>query len=187
MEILTSVKKFESVTIDLSTQRFSFHLPERRDSKILPLHTVFPIPNVTLNLKSFEYLDIGFENISKHLNTICDSFQSLTVYVNKFLRANVFIEYRDMPTLEEVYTALSGHFTAMNLTITVKKLIDEPKEAYIIEESEEPVRLTFTVKEGGEVEVARCGVDTKRNIDGKVQVSDSGWWTWLGYLPSSLI
>ena len=48
------------------------------------------------------------------------------------------------------------------------------------------MRLTFTVKEGGEVQVARCGV-YKRNVVGKVEVSDFGRWTWLGDLPSSCI
>ena len=49
------------------------------------------------------------------------------------------------------------------------------------------MRLTFTVREGGEVELGRCGVVTKRNIVEKVEVSDSGWWTWCDDLPSSRI
>ena len=56
-----------------------------------------------------------------------------------------------------------------------------------MEDPEEPVRLTFTVKKGREVEVVRCGVDTKKTELGKVEVSDSGWWTWLGDLHSSRI
>jgi hypothetical protein len=47
--------------------------------------------------------------------------------------------------------------------------------------------LTFTVREGREVEVGRCGVETKRIAQGKVEVSDSGWWTWQGDLHSSRI
>jgi hypothetical protein len=49
------------------------------------------------------------------------------------------------------------------------------------------VRLTFTVREGREVEVGRCGVETKRTAVGKIEVSDSGWWTWMGDLQSSRI
>jgi hypothetical protein len=49
------------------------------------------------------------------------------------------------------------------------------------------VRLTFTVRDGGKVKVGRFGVNTKRTTVGKVEVSDSGWWTWLGDLPSSRI
>ena len=47
--------------------------------------------------------------------------------------------------------------------------------------------MTYTVREAGEVDVRRCGVNSKRNAVGKVEVSDSGWWTWLGDLSYSRI
>jgi hypothetical protein len=45
----------------------------------------------------------------------------------------------------------------------MKKLIVEPLVAYI-EDPDESVRLKFTVREGGEVELGRCGVDTKKTL-----------------------
>jgi hypothetical protein len=69
MEILTSVKQFESVTINMNrTTMFAICLPE------IALHTFFPIPNVTLNLSRFRYLDDDFKAVTKLLYSICDSF-----------------------------------------------------------------------------------------------------------------
>jgi hypothetical protein len=88
----------------------------------------------------------------------------LTVYVNKFLRhTRIGTDHSDISILNEVYTALTGLFTASKLTINMKKLIVEPLVAYI-EDPDESVRLKFTVREGGEVELGRCGVDTKKTL-----------------------
>ena len=58
---------------------------------------------------------------------MCDSFQSLTVYVKKFLRTTTIgTDDPEIATLEEVYTALTGLFTASKLTINMKKLFAEP-------------------------------------------------------------
>jgi len=58
---------------------------------------------------------------------MCNSFQSLTVYVKKFLRTTTIgTDHPEIATLEEVYTALTGLFTASELTINMKKLILEP-------------------------------------------------------------
>ena len=75
MEILTLVKQFESVTINLNrTTMLAIFLPERADSLRPVLHTIFPIPNVTLNLSRFRYLDDEFKAVTKLLYSICDSF-----------------------------------------------------------------------------------------------------------------
>jgi len=75
MEILTFVKQFESVTINLNrTTMLEIFLPERADSQRPVLHTVFPIPNVTLNLSRFRYFDDDFKAVAKLLFSICDSF-----------------------------------------------------------------------------------------------------------------
>jgi hypothetical protein len=61
MEILTSVKQFESVTINLNrTTRIA-------DSSRRLLHTVFPIPNLTLNMSRFRSLDDDFTSVAKLL------------------------------------------------------------------------------------------------------------------------
>ena len=82
---------------------------------------------MTLNLYSFPSLCYGFESVSKFIHSMCDSFQSLTVYVKKFLRTTTIgTDDPEIATLEEVYTALTGLFTASKLTINMKKLIVDP-------------------------------------------------------------
>jgi hypothetical protein len=47
--------------------------------------------------------------------------------VKKFLRTTTIgTDHPEIATLEEVYTALTGLFTASELTINMKKLILEP-------------------------------------------------------------